>query len=401
MAGPGGEPIMTTRVDITGNVAPLQQAVTQAKAEVKKLEAEVAKSPVVSSAGGSVGSAVGKAGAAAKGADQELRTSASRIFGIAGAATAAGAAIDRLIGSFNGFRNAGRDVVNQADSIGKALGSGSDINQGLTEAEKRTLAIASATKEVRKDIDAIKDLGGIVDLVNKITLGVTSAGLTIKGVATSLISPLMMARQLYEWYQKGTVELEKQAQAALEKAQKDAEGAAAAQERNRQEALLVESRRRVVELQNAELTGINKLNADYRKNINEIDARRKGASAALLASLDDEAAAEKANYTTRVKRLADELREKREAREQAARDEEKRTKETIDKETEMRKEADRRQQELVDRQTQALRQAYADVFDRIRADAANAFPAERLIGSIETMIERLEALADQRSRLRG
>jgi hypothetical protein len=60
-----------------------------------------------------------------------------------------------------------------------------------------------------------------------------------------------------------------------------------------------------------------------------------------------------------------------------------------------------REREAADRQAKALADAYASAFDRIRADAANAFPSERLIGSIETMIERLEALADQRSRLRG
>jgi hypothetical protein len=103
----------------------------------------------------------------------------------------------------------------------------------------------------------------------------------------------------------------------------------------------------------------------------------------LLASLDDEAKAEKSNYDKRVQRLVDEMREKRDAREKAARED------------------DKRANDAAERQAKALADAYAGAFDRIRADSANAFPAERLIGSIETMIERLEALADQRSRLRG
>jgi|694.fasta_scaffold30237_5 hypothetical protein len=381
MAGPGGDPIMTTRVDITGNVAPLQQAVTQAKAEVKKLEVDTAMSGRAGAGGGGVGT--GSVGAAAKGVDQELRTSAGRIFGIAGAATAAGAAIDRLIGSFNGFRNAGRDVVNQADSIGKALGSGSEISQGLTEAEKKAMAIAAATKEVRRDIESLGELNGVVDGVNKIALGAATTEAATTGLVSKLVAAVSPAALLYQWYKKGTEETVKQAELALKKAQDEAKAREEAAEKNRQELLLVESRKRVIELQNAELTGINKLNAEYRKSINEINERRKGASAELLASLDDEAKAEKSNYDKRVQRLVDEMREKRDAREKAARED------------------DKRANDAAERQAKALADAYAGAFDRIRADSANAFPAERLIGSIETMIERLEALADQRSRLRG
>lgn len=386
MSRAGGDPLLITKVEVQADLQPMDAGLAQAKVKAQKAAAEIGATMQRGGAGGGpagVAGSVGRAGGAVKGVDQELRAGAGRILGIAGAATAAVAVIDRLIASYNRFKNAGRDLVNQSDAIGKALGAGSDINVGLSEAQKRAVAIGEATRQIRKDIEAAGDLGGVVDGVDKVALGAATMEASTTTFLEKMVAAVSPAALIYQLLRKGTEETQKQAEAALEKAQRDAEAREEARKRNEQEVLLKESRKRVVEIQNEELEGINKLNAEYRKAINDIDARRKDASTELLASLDDEARAEKANYDKRVARLVEERRQKAESDRQS------------------REESERQAREAAERQARALADAYSSAIGRIQQEAIAAFSAERLTGAVETLLDRVEAIAEQRRNIRG
>lgn len=438
MAGPGGEPLMTTRVDITGNVAPLQQSVTEAKAEVKKLETETA----ATSKAGSVAAAQSakvestaqreateaykeKAGAV-KGADQELRQNFSRVIGGAAAVGGLVAALDGAITAYNKFSSAGAEAVREIEAIRQAIGGRIDIASGVTEYEKKIISIQENARKLRAELADLENLNigrEAQAFFTGMTLATDEAASLDESVTDTvnrfgtLASTIDTITSMYE---RGRDALVGQAAAAIKAGEEAALSAAFVAKANADAATaaenLVKLKRELLSLQGAELEGVEKIRADEAAAIQDIRDRMKGLSyderTVLLQQLDQV----KKNADARVKRYEDDLKRKEEAekkqetdraeREKKAEEEKKAREEQNaaekrDREMKDAAEMRAREREAADRQAKALADAYAGAFDRIRADSANAFPAERLIGSIETMIERLEALADQRSRLRG
>jgi hypothetical protein len=340
MAGPGGDPIMTTRVDITGNVAPLQQAVTQAKAEVKKLEVDTAKSGGAGG-GGPVGGAAAQATEATRNLGNEVERTEKKSRGLfqtmrAGYAAVAGSVLL---------------VVANMQRLVDLLASGETRFASFlksTEGQGPAETVAAANKELTELNNKLRGYG----IMNP--LSILESGFSKQNI----IDQIAAVESLIEKNQR------------LADVQRNA-------------ARIDASRKALRQLQLEELEGIDLINARHMDAIAEIDAMRKGASDEEKKLLDARAAQVDRNTSKRIAKLNEEQKKVREDAEKATREEEKRAK------------------EAAERQAKALADAYAGAFDRIRADSANAFPAERLIGSIETMIERLEALADQRSRLRG
>ena len=340
MAGPGGDPIMTTRVDITGNVAPLQQAVTQAKAEVKKLEVDTSK-PGGAGGGGPAGSAAAQATDATRNLGNEVDRTEKKSKGLfatmrTGYAAVAGSVLL---------------VVANMQRLVDLLASGETRFASFlksTEGQGPAETVAAANKELTELNNKLRGYG----IMNP--LSILESGFSKQNILDQIAaveSLIEKNQQLADAQRKaGRIEAEKKA---------------------------------LRQLQVEELEGIDLINARHNDAIAEITKKRKGASEEEMALLDQQAAQVDRNTSKRIAKLNEEQKKAREDGEKAAREEEKRARESAE------------------RQAKALADAYAGAFDRIRADSANAFPAERLIGSIETMIERLEALADQRSRLRG
>ena len=438
MAGPGGEPIMTTRVDITGNVAPLQQSVTEAKAEVKKLETETAatskagagaaaqSAKVESTAQREVAEAYKEKAGAVKGADQELRQNFSRVIGGAAAVGGLVAALDGAITAYNKFSSAGAEAVREIEAIRQAIGGRIDIASGVTEYEKKIISIQENARKLRTELADLENLNvgrEAQALFTGMTLATDEAAAlnqTVENTVNSWGTLASTIDTVTSMYERGRDALVGQAAAAIKAGEEAALSAAFVAKANADAATaaenLVKLKRELLSLQSAELEGVEKIRADEAAAIQDIRDRMKGLSyderTVLLQQLDQV----KKNADARVKRYEDDLKRKEEAEKKQETDrserekkaeEEKKTREEQnaaekrDREIRDAAEMRAREREAADRQAKALADAYASAFDRIRADAANAFPAERLIGSIETMIERLEALADQRSRLRG
>jgi hypothetical protein len=343
MAGPGGDPIMTTRVDITGNVAPLQQAVTQAKAEVKKLEVDTAMSGRAGAAGGGgpVGGAAAQAADATRNLGNEIDRTEKKSRGLfqtmrAGYAAVAGSVLL---------------VIANMQKLVDLLATGETRFASFlksTEGQGPAEVVAAANKELTELNNKLRGYG----IMNP--LSILESGFSKQNILDQIAA----------------------VESLIEKNQQLAD----AQKR----ASRIEAERKALrQLQVEELEGIDLINARRNDAISEIAKKRKGASEEEMKLLDEQAAQVDRNTSRRIAKLNEEQKKVREDAEKATREEEKRAK------------------EAAERQAKALADAYAGAFDRIRADSANAFPAERLIGSIETMIERLEALADQRSRLRG
>jgi hypothetical protein len=340
MAGPGGDPIMTTRVDITGNVAPLQQAVTQAKAEVKKLESDTSR-PGGAGSGGPAGAAAAQATDATRNLGNEIDRTEKKSKGLfatmrTGYAAVAGSVLL---------------VVANMQRLVDLLASGETRFASFlksTEGQGPAETVAAANKELTELNNKLRGYG----IMNP--LSILESGFSKQNIIDQIQaveSLIEKNQQLADAQRKaGRIEAEKKA---------------------------------LRQLQVEELEGIDLINARRNDAIAEITKKRKGASEEEMALLDQQAAQVDRNTSKRIAKLNEEQKKVREDAEKAAREEEKRARESAE------------------RQAKALADAYAGAFDRIRADSANAFPAERLIGSIETMIERLEALADQRSRLRG
>jgi hypothetical protein len=343
MAGPGGEPIMTTRVDITGNVAPLQQAVTQAKAEVKKLEVDTAMSGRAGAGGGS-GGGVGGAAAQATEAHKKLGDEIGK--------TEA-----KSKGLFTTMRT-GFALV--AGSIALVVLNMQRMVELLADGETR-FAKFLKTVEGQSDESRIKSLNEQINTLNNDLRRFESGDPFALWGAGFSRSNIVEALQLAE---KDAEATQNRINAARVKA--DTTSKAATVENLKAEEKALE------QLLMQQLTGADRVRAEEAAAIREVEAKREGASKEAQAIYDKQRDAIVSNANAQIRALNNETRE----REKQAR-------------------------ESAERQAKALADAYAGAFDRIRAESANAFPAERLIGSIETMIERLEALADQRSRLRG
>jgi hypothetical protein len=339
MAGPGGDPIMTTRVDITGNVAPLQQAVTQAKAEVKKLEVDTARpgGAGAGSAGGGVGSAAAQATQATRNLGNEVDRTEKKSKGLFATMRTGYAAVAGSV----------MLVIMNMQRLVDLLASGETRFASFlksTEGQGPAETIAAANKELTELNNKLRGYG----IMNP--LSILESGFSKQNILDQIAA----------------------VESLIEKNQQLADV-------QRRAARIDASKKALRQLQLEELEGIDLIQARHMDSIAEINAMRVGASEEEKKLLDARAAQIDRNTTKRISNFYAEQRKKREAEEKAAREEEKRAKEVADR----------------------LAEAYSSTFDRIRADSANAFPAERLIGSIETMIERLEALADQRSRLRG
>jgi len=376
MAGPGGDPIMTTRVDITGNVAPLQQAVTQAKAEVKKLEVDTAMSGRAGAGGSAGGSGIGSIGQTAdgsakavKGLDQELRTAFSRVIGGAGAVGALVAATDRAVGSYKAFTQAAADSVTEIEKLRNAITGGTPFDAALNDYEKAVKRIGEAAIEARKQLANDETASGIADLLQR----------TLVGIQLTEGSALNLA----EAYRAGTAALIDQKAEIIDNAERTGKNNLKAANDEKQAVERVEKikqlREQLNKLQLDGLSGIERINAETDAAIQANAAAQSKASGDELKLLQAISAQILRNADLRTAELYERQRKEKEAADKQAAEEQKR----------------------IDKQAKALADAYSGAFDRIRAESANAFPAERLIGSIETMIERLEALADQRSRLRG
>jgi hypothetical protein len=403
MSRAGGDPILTTRVDITGNVAPLQQAVTQAKAESKKAGEEIqanlskpAAAAVAMSASGVRGAAGSTSGVpgyrtgyvspeivpirnitpaandaskAVKGLDQELRTAFSRVIGGAGAVGALMAATDRAVGSYKAFTQAAADSVTEIEKLRNAITGGTPFDAALNDYEKAVKRIGEAAIEARKQLANDETASGIADLLQR----------TLVGIQLTEGSALNLA----EAYRAGTAALIDQKAEIIDNAERTGRNNLKAANDEKQAVERVEKikqlREQLNKLQLDGLSGIERINAETDAAIQANAAAQSKASGDELKLLQAISAQILRNADLRTAELYERQRKEKEAADKQAAEEQKR----------------------IDKQAKALADAYSGAFDRIRAESANAFPAERLIGSIETMIERLEALADQRSRLRG
>jgi hypothetical protein len=376
MSRAGGDPILTTRVDITGNVAPLQQAVTQAKAEVKKLEVDTAMSGRAGAGGSGGGSGIGSIGQTAdgsakavKGLDQELRTAFSRVIGGAGAVGALVAATDKAVGSYKAFTQAAADSVAEIEKLRNAITGGTPFDAALNDYEKAVKRIGEAAIEARKQLANDETASGIADLLQR----------TLVGIQLTEGSALNLA----EAYRAGTAALIDQKAEIIDNAERTGKNNLKAANDEKQAVERVEKikqlREQLNKLQLDGLSGIERINAETDAAIQANAAAQSKASGDELKLLQAISAQILRNADLRTAELYERQRKEKEAADKQAAEEQKR----------------------IDKQAKALADAYSGAFDRIRAESANAFPAERLIGSIETMIERLEALADQRSRLRG
>jgi hypothetical protein len=403
MSRAGGDPILTTRVDITGNVAPLQQAVTQAKVESKKAGEEIqanlskpAAAAVAMSASGVRGAAGSTSGVpgyrtgyvspeivpirnitpaandaskAVKGLDQELRTAFSRVIGGAGAVGALVAATDRAVGSYKAFTQAAADSVSEIEKLRDAITGGTPFDSALNDYEKAVKRIGEAAVAARKELANEEVASGLVDLISR----------TVVGIKLAESSSLDLAAA----YESGTDALIGQKAEIIDNAEKSGKENLA---RANAEKAQLERAERLKQLREQ----LNKLQLDGLSGIDKINAETD--------------AAIQANAAAQSKASGDELKLLQAISAQILRNADMRTAELYERQRKERELADKQaaeEQKRIDKQAKALADAYAGAFDRIRAESANAFPAERLIGSIETMIERLEALADQRSRLRG
>jgi hypothetical protein len=397
MAGPGGDPIMTTRVDITGNVAPLQQAVAQAKVEAKKAGDTIQENL----AGGS--------------ADKDARANYSRIVGSAAAVGGLVAILDKAVNSYKEFASAGASAVKEIEAIRNAIGGDIAIAAGITEYEKKILSIRENAQKLRRELGELEavNLAGSID---RVALGMAVAGTESEYLAENIIGAglanaglVNQAIALYHAYNKGSEAADKIAEANIKSGEEAAKSAADVQKRNADDAAwlssVVKLRRELRSMQNSELQGVEKIRAEEAAALDDVKDRMLGVSSEESRLLIKHLEQIRINADTRVKRYEEEIAMKAEAEKKAEEEkkarEEQNAAEKRDREMKDAAEMRAREREAADRQAKALADAYASAFDRIRTDAANAFPAERLIGSIETMIERLEALADQRSRLRG
>lgn len=386
MAGPGGDPIMTTRVDITGNVAPLEQKLEQAKESVKTAAAEMQ----------STVSGPYKWEQGAKEAWSATTATKESVQQVGVAATVAAAGFDAI-----------SERANAATAATERLGTAANVT--FSAMRSRALLVLSSLLLLPK---AAKLLETAFESANtkflKFSKDIVTAPLADRIAAgTAEVKRLDESIAKLEQYDVSSIFYNKAVeQRRMTEKQLDQD----VREMNKktQEDRVKETRKSLNDLRASMLDEVDKELYERQKALRALDEQRKGASEseielieelASLVILKSEREIEAIlNKRAAEKKAAEEAKKEREdAQKKADEDLQK----SIDKENEMRREAERRQNDIIDRQIRATIDAYSAAFDRIRADSANAFPAERLIGSIETMIERLEALADQRSRLRG
>lgn len=386
MAGPGGEPLMTTRVDVTGNVAPLEQKLEQAKESVKTAAAEMqtaASGPYKWEQGAKEAWA---ATTATKESVQQVGT----------ATTVAAAGFDAIAERANAATTATEQLGTAANMTFSAMrGKAMLLLSSL-------LLLPKAAKLLETTFESAntKFLKFSKDIVTAPVAERIAAGQKEVERLDASIAKLEQYDVTSIFYNKAVEQrriTEKQLDQDIREMNKDT-----------QDERVKATRKSLNDLRASMLDEVGKELYERQKAIKTLEEQRKGASEAENELIDEAISLTILKSEREIKSIMDKRAAEKKAAEEAKKkseDAQKKADEdaqkSINKEIEMSKEADRRQQELVDRQAKALADAYASAFDRIRADSANAFPAERLIGSIETMIERLEALADQRSRLRG
>ena len=386
MAGPGGEPLMTTRVDVTGNVAPLEQKLEQAKESVKTAAAEMqstASGPYKWEQGAKeawaattatkesvqqvgVAATVAAAGFDAISERANAATAATERLGVAASMTfsAMRGKIMLLITSFLMLPKIAKAIETTIESAGtKYLKFAKNIVTSPVEER-----IAAGRKEVERLDESI-------------------AKLEQWDVSSFFYNKAVEQRRITEQ------ELDSDVREMNKKTQEDR---------------VKETRKSLNDLRASMLDEVGKELYERQKALRALDEQRKGASESEIELIEELASLIILKSEREIKGILDKRAAEKKAAEEAKKEREDAQKKadedlqkSIDKENEMRREEEKRAKEAAERQAKALADAYAGAFDRIRADSANAFPAERLIGSIETMIERLEALADQRSRLRG
>jgi hypothetical protein len=339
MAGPGGDPIMTTRVDITGNVAPLQQAVTQAKAEVKKLEVDTAMSGRAGAGGGASGS--GASGAARQAADAT--------------------------------RNLGNEI-DRTEKKGKGLFA--TMRTGYA-------AVAGSVLLVVANMQRLIDLLASGETRFASFLKSTEGQGPAETVAAANKELTDLQRQLASWgitnpWSFVTSGFSKQAIidqiAALESLIEKNQQLADAQTRGSR---IEAERKNLRRLQTEELEGIDLIRARRQDALDEIAKKRRGASEEENRLLDEQASQVEKNTRKRIDKFNEEQRMKREQREKEAKEERDRN----------------------ERVARELREAYAQVFREIRTDAANLVPADQIAVSITRITELVEVIAKQRGRL--
>lgn len=386
MAGPGGEPLMTTRVDITGNVAPLEQKLEQAKESVKTAAADMqtaASGPYKWEQGAK------EAWAATTATEESVQQ-------VGTATTVAAAGFDAIA-----------ERANAATAATQRLGTAANVT--FSAMRGKALLVLSSLLLLPK---AAKLLETTFESANtkflKFSKDIVTAPLAERIAAgTAEVKRLDESIAKLEQYDVSGIFYNKAVeQRRMTEKQLDQD----VREMNAktQEERVKATRKSLNDLRASMLDEVDKELYERQKAIKTLEDQRKGASEAENELIDEAISLTILKSEREIKAIMD----KRAAEKKAAEDAETKRKEaqrkadedlqkSIDKEAEMQREAERRQNEIIDRQIRATVEAYSAAFDRIRADSANAFPAERLIGSIETMIERLEALADQRSRLRG
>lgn len=386
MANGGGEPLMTTRVDVTGNVAPLEQKLEQAKAGVKAAAAEmqsVANSPAGTPAAAAAASNVA---AATKQAAEQIGAST----------TVAAAGFDAITERANAATSATQKLGAMANMTfsamrGKAL---------LLLSSLLLLPKAAKLLETTFESANTKFLKFSRDIVTAPVEERIAAGRKEVERLDASIAKLEQYDVSSYFYNKA-VEQRRITEQQLDRDIRE-------MNKNTQDERVKTTRQSLNDLRASMLDEVGQELYERGKAIKKLQDQRKGASEAENELIDEaisltilkserEIAAIHAKRDAEKKAAEESRREREEAQKKADEDAQK----AADEEEQRRKEQERRQQDAIDRQTKALADAYSNAFNAIRAEAANAFPAERLIGSIETMIDRLEALADQRRNLRG
>jgi hypothetical protein len=386
MAGPGGEPIMTTRVDVTGNVAPLEQKLEQAKESVKTAAAEMQ----------STVSGPYKWEQGAKEAWSATTATKESVQQVGVAATVAAAGFDAI-----------SERANAATAATERLGTAASMTFSAMRGKvflalSSLLLIPKAAKLIETTFESAntKFLKFSRDIVTAPLADRIAAGTAEVKRLDDSIAKLEQYDVSSIFYNKA-VEQRRMTEKQLDQDVRE-------MNKKTQEDRVKETRKSLNDLRASMLDEVDKELYERQKAIKTLEDQRKGASEAENELIDEAISLTILKSEREIKGILD----KRAAEKKAAEDAEKEREEaqrkadedlqkSIDKENEMRREEEKRAKEAAERQAKALADAYSGAFDRIRAESANAFPAERLIGSIETMIERLEALADQRSRLRG
>jgi hypothetical protein len=366
MGRAGGDPLLVTKVEIQADPKPMDAGIAAAKVKVEKATQEIANTT-------------------SKNLDANLQQSVSKMLGAAGAATSAVAAVDRLVDSYNRYNNAAQALADQAADIRSAFGDSSDLAGSLTAIEKSARSIQAAAEAGRRAVDEVGNLTGVVDVVNKVAQGAAATEVSTQTLIDLLtsgaaLSPLIALVGLYN---KGTASLQQQLQVLYEKAELDAKSAAHAAEANRQHQNLIKEQEALAELQMNAASESEKIDLRRRKALDEVAKKQKETSDKYLDTINAEESAVLASTLIVLQAQVDAINA-RASTELKALDE-----------------RQRREREANKEMAERIAAAYTQTIRQVQQQALDAFAGERLTGAAESILDRLNAIAQQRRNIRG